>query len=76
MQQFVARRMVRRGAKFVEHRFSPLAQRRGLLSLARSAGRDAFQPRSAIICLVWEIARAGLSPFGQVLVQFMIVWQR
>jgi hypothetical protein len=23
-----------------------------------------------------DIARAGLSPFGQVLVQFMIVWQR
>ena len=30
-------------------------------------------PRSAIIRLVSEIARAGLSPFGQVLVQFMIV---
>ena len=33
-------------------------------------------PRSAIIRLVLEIARAGLSPFGQVLVQFMMVWQR
>jgi hypothetical protein len=33
-------------------------------------------PRSAISRLVLEIARAGLSPFGQVLVQFMMVWQR
>ena len=33
-------------------------------------------PRSAIMRLVFEIARAGLSPFGQVLVQFMMVWQR
>jgi hypothetical protein len=33
-------------------------------------------PRSAIIRLVLEIARAGLSPLGQVLVQFMMVWQR
>ncbi len=34
------------------------------------------QSRSAISRLVLEIARAGLSPFGQVLVQFMMVWQR
>ena len=34
------------------------------------------QPRSAIIRLVLAIARAGLSPLGQALVQFMIVWQR
>ena len=34
------------------------------------------QSRSAIKRLVLEIARAGLSPFGQVLVQFMMVWQR
>jgi hypothetical protein len=34
------------------------------------------QSRSIIIRLVSEIARAGLSPFGQVLVQFMMVWQR
>jgi len=34
------------------------------------------QSRSAIIRLVLEIARAGLSPFGQVRVQFMMVWQR
>jgi hypothetical protein len=39
----------------------------------RSAGTDDGQPRSAIIRLVSAIARAGLSPFGQVLVQFMIV---
>ena len=35
-----------------------------------------YQPRSAISRLVSEIARAGLSPLGQVLVQFMMVWQR
>jgi hypothetical protein len=29
--------------------------------------------RSVIIRFVSDIARAGLSPFGQVLVQFMIV---
>ena len=34
------------------------------------------QPRSAIIRLVLAMARAGFSPFGQALVQFMIVWQR
>ena len=34
------------------------------------------QPRSDIMRLVSEIASAGLSPFGHVLVQFMIVWQR
>jgi hypothetical protein len=33
-------------------------------------------PRSAIIRFVLEMARAGLSPLGQVLVQFMMVWQR
>ena len=41
-----------------------------------SSGADDPHPRSAIIRLVLEIARAGLSPFGQVLVQFMMVWQR
>ena len=35
--------------------------------------RHCSQPRSAISRLVLEIARAGLSPFGQVLVQFMMV---
>jgi len=33
-------------------------------------------PRPAIIRFALDIARAGLSPLGQVLVQFMIVWQR
>ena len=32
--------------------------------------------RSAIIALMFEIARAGLRPLGQVLAQFMMVWQR
>ena len=32
--------------------------------------------RSTIIFLISAIALAGLSPFGQVLAQFMIVWQR
>ena len=34
-------------------------------------------PRRFIMsCLISAIALAGLSPFGQVRVQFMIVWQR
>ena len=32
--------------------------------------------RAIIIFLISAIALAGLSPFGQVLAQFMIVWQR
>src|SRR6516164_8660051 len=47
--------------------------------VALAGGRgmvDDAHPRSAIIFLVSAIARAGLSPFGQLLVQFMIVWQR
>ena len=32
--------------------------------------------RSTIIFLISAIAFAGLSPFGQVWAQFMIVWQR
>jgi hypothetical protein len=38
------------------------------------------QPHANLRCtisfLISPIALAGLSPFGQVLVQFMIVWQR
>jgi hypothetical protein len=32
--------------------------------------------RSTIIFLISAIALAGFNPFGQVLVQFMIVWHR
>lgn len=32
--------------------------------------------RSTIIFLISAMAAAGFSPFGQVLAQFMIVWQR
>ena len=32
--------------------------------------------RTTIIFLIWAIAFAGLSPFGQARVQFMMVWQR
>ena len=32
--------------------------------------------RSIIMFLILAIALAGFSPFGQVLAQFMIVWQR
>jgi hypothetical protein len=32
--------------------------------------------RSTIIFLICAIALAGFRPLGQVLVQFMIVWQR
>ena len=53
-------------------------------SLARDladikSGRDAHSHhicRSSIIVLISLIALAGFSPFGQVLAQFMIVWQR
>jgi len=39
--------------------------------------QTALQPcRSTISCLIAPIAFAGLSPFGQESVQFMIVWQR
>jgi hypothetical protein len=38
--------------------------------------RGCGHPRSAIISLVFAIACAGLSCFGQVRVQFMMVWQR
>ena len=37
---------------------------------------DAYTTRSSIIFLISAMAFAGFSPFGQVLVQFMIVWQR
>jgi hypothetical protein len=47
-----------------------------LLDIAVPTGADDAHPRSAIMRLVLEIARAGLSPLGQVLVQFMMVWQR
>ena len=32
--------------------------------------------RASINCLISAIAFAGFSPFGQVRVQFMMVWQR
>ena len=39
--------------------------------------RDRLQPlRSTSSCLISPIAWAGFRPFGQVCVQFMIVWQR
>ena len=58
-----------------------------LVELAHAAARTpaqlpefgvAFaQPwRASINCLISAIALAGLSPFGQVRVQFMMVWQR
>jgi len=39
-------------------------------------GKSAQAARSASSFLVSAIALAGLSPFGQTLAQFMIVWQR
>lgn len=38
--------------------------------------RQAYRRRTASICLISPIARAGLRSFGQAFVQFMIVWQR
>ena len=37
---------------------------------------DDYRPRSTIIFLMDAMALAGLRLFGQVFVQFMIVWQR
>ncbi len=52
----------------------------GLVREARDQLRDRFVDaqswRSISIFLISAIARAGLSPLGQTLAQFMIVWQR
>ena len=45
-------------------------------SIPRPLLSDAQTRRSTIIFLISAIALAGFNPFGQVLVQFMIVWQR
>jgi len=39
-------------------------------------GLLAYCCRASISCLISPIALAGFRPFGQVRVQFMIVWQR
>lgn len=39
-------------------------------------GRANQTIRSTIMCLIEAMALAGFNPLGQVLVQFMIVWQR
>lgn len=46
------------------------------LGQLRDIRRSIHIIRSTIIFLIDWIAFAGLSPFGQVLAQFMIVWQR
>ena len=46
-------------------------------SARRDRARDAaLEPPVGHHPLMWAIALAGLRPFGQVLAQFMIVWQR
>ena len=52
---------------------TPCAECRGDAPFCR---RGRHSRRSTIIVLMWAIALAGLSPLGQVLAQFMIVWQR
>ena len=58
-----------------------------LVELAHAAARAPAQPpqfgvfraqpwRASMSCLISAIALAGFSPFGQVRVQFMMVWQR
>ena len=47
---------------------------RGKRNGARSTQAPAYICRSTIIFLISTIAFAGLSPFGQVCAQFMIVW--
>ena len=44
--------------------------------LARRSRAKNHTTRSTIIFLISAIAFAGFSPLGQVLAQFMIVWQR
>ncbi len=39
-------------------------------------GASPYTTRSTIIFLISAIALAGFSPLGQVLAQFMMVWQR
>jgi hypothetical protein len=55
----------------------------GMIRIRTAVERKCFQLptrnqmcRSAIIFRVSAIAFAGLSPFGQALAQFMMVWQR
>jgi len=50
-------------------------RRRGAGTISSPAPLDQIW-RSTIIFLISAMALAGLSPFGQVLAQFMIVWQR
>ena len=44
--------------------------------LGVGVGAGSYTTRSTIIFLISEIALAGFNPLGQVLAQFMIVWQR
>jgi CubicO group peptidase (beta-lactamase class C family) len=44
--------------------------------LLREAGTRTYARRAIIIFLIWAIALAGFRFFGQVRVQFMMVWQR
>src|SRR3546814_4639460 len=46
------------------------------IACARHRGPATTYCRATIIFLISAMAFAGLSPFGQVLVQFMMVWQR
>ena len=56
----------------------PGAQPPGLVETSpRNAMAGGLSPcRSTSSCLISPIALAGFRPFGQVCVQFMIVWQR
>jgi len=55
------------------HREPPFQE--GAIALCQSLGKhQAF--RLTIICLISPIAWAGFRPLGQVLAQFMMVWQR
>lgn len=50
---------------------------RSIRALIGGDGGEAVQTtRSTIFFLISAIAFAGFNPLGQVLVQFMIVWQR
>ncbi len=52
------------------------AGRAGRRGIPADRPAAAYTTRSTIIFLISAMALAGFSPLGQVLAQFMIVWQR
>lgn len=53
---------------------APLYKERGVI--VQKMQSSVYTVRSTIIFFTFAIAAAGFRPLGQVLAQFMIVWQR